>query len=137
MNPDQTVSVIIPARNEEHTIGQAVLSLASQPEVSEIVVVDDQSTDDTAPVLEALAAEVPKLRALEGGPLPEGWVGKNHAAWQGAQRATGDWLLFTDADALHLQGFDRARAASGRGQRRRNACLSRRPRKCTPGGSAP
>ena len=109
MNPDQTVSVIIPARNEEQTIRLAVLSLACQPEICEIVVVDDQSTDDTARVLEALAAEVPQFRALEAGPLPEGWVGKNHAAWQGAQRATGDWLLFTDADALHLKGStDRA-----------------------------
>lgn len=104
MNPDQTVSAIIPARNEELTIGQAVLSLASQPEVFEIIVVNDQSEDGTASVLERLAAGVPKLRALEGGPLPEGWVGKNHAAWQGAQRATGTWFLFTDADALHLPG---------------------------------
>ena len=104
MNPGQTVSVIIPARNEELTIGQAVLSLAGQPEVSEIIVVNDQSADATAAVLGRLAAGVPKLRALEAGPLPEGWVGKNHAAWQGAQRATGTWLLFTDADAVHLQG---------------------------------
>ena len=51
----------------------------------------------------------PKLRVLDAGPLPPGWVGKNHAAWQGAQQATGDWLLFTDADAVHLPGFDGAR----------------------------
>jgi cellulose synthase/poly-beta-1,6-N-acetylglucosamine synthase-like glycosyltransferase len=104
MNADQTVSVIIPARNEERTITRAVMSLAEQPEVSEILVVDDQSTDGTARVLERLSADVPKLRALEAGPLPDGWVGKNHAAWQGAQRATGAWLLFTDADATHLKG---------------------------------
>jgi glycosyltransferase involved in cell wall biosynthesis len=103
MNPGQTVSVIIPARNEEHLIGRVVDSLAGQPEVSEILVVNDQSTDGTAQVLENLAVRVPKLRALEAGPLPEGWVGKNHAAWQGSQRATGAWLLFTDADALHLK----------------------------------
>jgi len=84
-------------------IRRAVGSLAEQPEVSEILVVDDQSTDGTARVLESLAAEVPKLRALDAGPLPDGWVGKNHAAWQGAQRASGTWLLFTDADALHLK----------------------------------
>src|SRR3990172_383045 len=99
----QTVSVIIPARNEERMIRRVVGSLAEQPEVSEILVVDDQSTDGTARVLESLAAEVPKLRALDAGPLPDGWVGKNHAAWQGAQRARGTWLLFTDADALHLK----------------------------------
>ena len=99
----QTVSVIIPARNEERMIRRVVGSLAEQPEVSEILVVDDQSTDGTARVLESLAAEVPKLRAFDAGPLPDGWVGKNHAAWQGAQRASGTWLLFTDADALHLK----------------------------------
>src|SRR5262249_43430029 len=104
MNPDQPVSVIIPARNEEHTIGQAVLSLAGHPEVGEIIVVDDQSSDGTASVLEKLATEVRKLRAIDAGPLPEGWVGKNHAAWEGAQRAAGAWLLFTDADAVHLPG---------------------------------
>jgi len=104
MNPDRTVSVIIPARNEELTIGQAVLSLASQPDVLEIVVVDDQSVDGTASVLKGVAADVPKLRVLEAGALPEGWVGKNHATWQGAQHATGAWLLFTDADAVHLPG---------------------------------
>jgi glycosyltransferase involved in cell wall biosynthesis len=104
MHTDQTVSVIIPARNEEHTIGPAVRSLAVQPEILEIIVVDDQSTDTTAAVLEELAGEVPNLRAIEGAPLPEGWVGKNYAAWQGAQRATGAWLLFTDADAVHLPG---------------------------------
>jgi len=103
MNAGQTVSVIIPARNEERMIRRAVGSLAEQPEVSEILVVDDRSTDGTARVLASLAAEVPKLRALDAGPLPEGWVGKNHAAWQGAQRASGAWLLFTDADALHLK----------------------------------
>ena len=103
MNPSQTVSVVIPARNEEQVIGRVVRSLADQPEVSEILVVDDQSTDRTAQVLESLAVRVPKLRTLDAGPLPEGWVGKNHAAWQGAQRATGEWLLFTDADALHLK----------------------------------
>jgi len=99
----QTVSVIIPARNEERMIRRVVGSLADQPEVSEILVVDDQSTDGTARILENLAAEVPKLRVLDAGPLPDGWVGKNHAAWQGAQRASGTWLLFTDADALHLK----------------------------------
>jgi hypothetical protein len=103
MKPDQTVSAIIPARNEETTIRRSVASLARQPEVSEILVVNDQSTDGTARVLEMLALETPRLRILDAGALPDGWVGKNHAAWQGAQRATGGWLLFTDADAEHLK----------------------------------
>jgi glycosyltransferase involved in cell wall biosynthesis len=104
MKQSECVSAIIPARNEERTIAQAVRSVAEQPEIREIVVVNDQSTDGTGEILQRLAAEQPKLRAVEAGPLPAGWVGKNHAAWLGAQRAECDWLLFTDADAVHLRG---------------------------------
>jgi glycosyltransferase involved in cell wall biosynthesis len=98
------VSAIVPARNEEATIARAVASLAAQPEIAEIIVVNDESTDHTAAVLEQLLAREPKLRVLAGGPLPAGWIGKNHACWEGAQQATGGWLLFTDADAVHLPG---------------------------------
>jgi len=104
MNPNECVSAIIPARNEERTIAQAVRSVAEQLEIREIVVIDDQSSDGTAELLRRLAHEQPKLRAFEAGSLPAGWVGKNHAAWAGAQRAGCDWLLFTDADAVHLPG---------------------------------
>ena len=104
MTPEQTVSAIVPARNEEANIARAVRSLAAQPAIEEIIVVNDQSSDGTAQVLERLAAEEPKLRVLEAGPLPDGWVGKNHAVWQGAAHATRPWLLFTDADAIHLEG---------------------------------
>jgi len=104
MNADACVSAIIPARNEERSITRAVVSVAEQPEIQEVVVVDDQSSDSTGEILRRLAAEQPKLRAFEAGPLPAGWVGKNHAAWLGAQKARCDWLLFTDADAVHLPG---------------------------------
>jgi Glycosyl transferase family 2 len=104
MNPEGCISAIIPARNEERTIAQAVQSVATQPEVREVIVVDDQSSDGTAEVLRLLATEQPKLRAFEAGPLPAGWVGKNHAVWLGAEKAHCDWLLFTDADAVHLPG---------------------------------
>ena len=104
MNPDECVSAIIPARNEERTIAQAVISVAEQPEIREVVVVNDQSSDSTGEILRRLAAGQPKLRVCEAGPLPAGWVGKNHAASLGAQKAGCDWLLFTDADALHLPG---------------------------------
>jgi glycosyltransferase involved in cell wall biosynthesis len=104
MNADECVSAIIPARNEERTIAHTVRLLAKQAEVQEIVVIDDQSSDGTSEILRRLAAEQPKLRAFEAGPLPAGWVGKNHAAWVGAQKAGCDWLLFTDADAAHLPG---------------------------------
>jgi GT2 family glycosyltransferase len=104
MTSDNTVSAIVPARNEEATIAGAVASLAGQPEIQEILVVNDQSTDGTVQVLERLAAEQTHLRVIDAGPLPTGWVGKNHAAWRGAQQAHGRWLLFTDADAVHLPG---------------------------------
>jgi glycosyltransferase involved in cell wall biosynthesis len=104
MNPDKSISVIVPVRNEESTIARAVRSLADQPEVLEILVVNDQSTDGTLALLQRLALSEPKLRLVESGPLAPGWVGKNQAAWRGAQQARGRWLLFTDADVTHLRG---------------------------------
>ena len=104
MKPEASVSAIIPARNEEAVIARAVESLAAQPEIAEIIVVDDQSTDGTASILSGLAARVPRVRILEAGQLPAGWVGKNYALSIGAARACGLWLLFTDADTVHLPG---------------------------------
>jgi glycosyl transferase family 2 len=104
MNSHPTVSAIVPARNEEATIAAAVESLAAQPEIREIIVVNDQSTDRTAGVLQKLSSRYPQVRVLETGNLPEGWVGKNYAVSLGAAQAAGDWLLFTDADGVHLPG---------------------------------
>jgi glycosyltransferase involved in cell wall biosynthesis len=98
------VSAIIPARNEEASIARAVESVAAQPEVGEVIVVDDGSTDGTAAILKDLASGLPKLSVLPAGELPVGWVGKNHAVAVGAAAAHGDWLLFTDADTYHLPG---------------------------------
>ena len=98
-----SVSAIVPARNEQAVIAACISSLACQPEIAEILVVNDQSTDATADVVRSLTAKIPKLRLLESGGLPEGWVGKNHALWVGVQKATCDWLLFTDADSEHQQ----------------------------------
>jgi glycosyltransferase involved in cell wall biosynthesis len=102
MDSPESVSAIIPARNEGDTIARAARSLARQPEIAEIIVVNDQSTDGTAAELARLSAEIPHLRILETQNLPEGWVGKNYAVSLGAARATSPWLLFTDADAEHL-----------------------------------
>src|SRR5713226_7406020 len=96
-----SVTAIVPARNEEVVIATCILSLASQPEIAEILVVNDQSTDGTASVVCSLMEKIPNLRLLEGGGLPDGWVGKNHALWVGVQQAKCAWLLFTDADAEH------------------------------------
>jgi glycosyltransferase involved in cell wall biosynthesis len=101
------VSAIIPARNEEATIARVVNSLDVQPEIGEIIVVNDQSTDSTGVVLEEIATRLAKLKILDASELPAGWVGKNHAAAIGAAAASGDWLLFTDADTLHLPGSTR------------------------------
>jgi glycosyltransferase involved in cell wall biosynthesis len=104
MNLHPTVSAIVPARNEETTVAEAVASLATQPEIKEIIVINDQSTDGTAVVLQQLSARIARLRILETQNLPAGWVGKNYAVSLGAAQATGDWLLFTDADGIHLPG---------------------------------
>jgi hypothetical protein len=101
------VSAIIPARNEEASIARAVESVAAQAEVGEVIVVDDQSTDRTGSILAELAARIPKLKVIRDDALPSGWVGKNHAASVGAAAASGDWLLFTDADTYHLPGSTR------------------------------
>jgi len=98
-----SVTAIVPARNEEPVIAACITSLAGQPEIYEILVVNDQSTDATASVVRNLMEKIPNLRLLESGELPDGWVGKNHALWVGVQQAKSAWLLFTDADAEHLQ----------------------------------
>ncbi len=98
------ISAIVPARNEEAGILRAVESLAAQPEIAEIIVVNDQSTDRTGAILEELSARIPHLRIVQGDAPPAGWTGKNFALAQGVKHASGEWLLFTDADVEHLTG---------------------------------
>lgn len=104
-----SVSAIVPARNEQATIAACIESLAQQPEITEILVVNDQSTDATGEIVQQLLPSYPQLRLLQTTSLPPGWVGKNHAVWQGARVSRGDWLLFTDADVI--QGPASARKA--------------------------
>lgn len=96
------VSVIVPARNEEHEIERCLRSLLAQTHGAvEVVVVNDRSTDGTGQIIDRLATEAgPRLRALHLTELPPHWLGKTHAMWTGARCATGEWLLFTDADVL-------------------------------------
>jgi glycosyltransferase involved in cell wall biosynthesis len=98
------ISAIIPARNEEANVARAVESLDGQPQVREIIVVNDQSTDRTAEILAELGKRVEKLRVIDISALPAGWVGKNFAAATGAGAAKEDWLLFIDADTQLLAG---------------------------------
>ncbi len=104
MNSVARVAAIVPARNEEASIAACIASLAAQPEIIEIIAVNDQSSDRTAEILRDLAKSIPQLRMLDAPPPPSGWVGKNHAVSLGAEQATSPWLLFTDADAVLLQG---------------------------------
>ena len=95
----QTVRVVIPARNEEATIERSLQTLvASNFPGWEAVVVDDASEDSTPQLVDRIAQHFPRIRRIEAGKLPEGWNGKQHACWRGAQGATTDYLLFLDAD---------------------------------------
>src|SRR5690242_8602697 len=95
------VSILVPARNEERSIAQCVESLARQDyPCCEILVLDDQSEDQTAAIVEDLARRYPNVRLLHGGELPPNWHGKANACAQVAKAASGEWLLFVDADAV-------------------------------------
>jgi glycosyltransferase involved in cell wall biosynthesis len=99
------LSVVVPARNEAAALPTSVLSLLTQSHPNcEVIVVNDRSDDDSARVLEALQAAYPALTVITIAALPAGWLGKNHALAQGAQRASGTWLLFTDADVHYHPG---------------------------------
>jgi len=126
-----SVSVIVPARNEEACLALCLESLVEQKGVDfEILVVDDASTDRTGEIARSFAmgspamqgqaspkrggagstpsampiAQRPAVRVIPAPPLPEGWTGKNSAMAAGAKIAKGKWLLFTDADTVHQPG---------------------------------
>jgi len=85
------LSVVVQARDEGSTIGRALGSLLEQdyPDL-EVIVVDDRSSDSTGSVLRKLAAKDGRLSVLRVEDLPAGWLGKNHALWRGADRASGE-----------------------------------------------
>jgi glycosyltransferase involved in cell wall biosynthesis len=121
------VSIIVPARNEEDVMEQALgMLLALDYDNYEVIAVDDRSTDSTGEIMERVAGSQghnphpsagsgqvfsqktremgypgsASLRVIHHSELPAGWLGKTHAMWTAAKQATGDWLLFTDADVL-------------------------------------
>ncbi|HZV59768.1 MAG TPA: glycosyltransferase family A protein, partial [Candidatus Eremiobacteraceae bacterium] len=97
-------TAIVPARNEEAVIAACVESLAKQSEITEIVVVNDQSSDKTAAIVRDLAMRIARLQLLEAQEPPPVVVGKNNALTLGARNATSEWLLFIDADVELEEG---------------------------------
>jgi hypothetical protein len=93
------VSVLIPARNEERTIREAVeAALASEGVELEVIVFDDHSDDATASIVSQLAAGDARVKLRDGPELPDGWSGKQYACWNLAAEASFEWLLFVDSD---------------------------------------
>ena len=99
-----SLTIVVPARNEEAEIEEALRSLLQldYPQY-QVVAVNDRSTDSTGEIMDRLASEPAahnKLRMVHVRELPTGWLGKVHAMWLGAQQGSSDWLLFTDADCV-------------------------------------
>jgi glycosyltransferase involved in cell wall biosynthesis len=95
------VSVLIPARNESKRIGPVLQAiLQSEGVVTEICVLDDQSEDNTAEVVNEFSATWANVRLIQGMPVPRSWNGKQFACYQLAQVATHDEIVFMDADVI-------------------------------------
>jgi Glycosyl transferase family 2 len=107
------VSIIVPARNEEASLGLCLQSLTTQTGIPfEIIVVDDGSTDRTREIAESFSG----VHVVDPGSLAPNWTGKNHAMATGAAVARGEWLLFTDADTVHNPGSLARAVAEVQGQ---------------------
>lgn len=128
------LTVIVPARNEERSIGDCLRSLVAQSEEIfalgrdwELIVVDDHSTDRTAEIGRSFAG----VTVMSARKLEPGWTGKANAVWTAAQQARGRWLLFTDADTVHEPG--NLRRAMHEAERHRVGVLSYSPRQIVSG----
>src|SRR6266567_8232148 len=111
------VSIIVPARNEAAKIAAAMRTLmkSDYPNL-EVIAVNDRSTDNTGAILDEVASEsVGRLKVIHVETLPPGWLGKTHAMYLAARQATGEWILFTDADVHHRT--DSLRRAVGYAER--------------------
>ncbi|MDF1525867.1 MAG: glycosyltransferase family 2 protein [bacterium] len=100
-----SLSVVVPARNEEKNIEQALGSLLKAlPEGGEVLLVNDRSTDGTGVIAHRLASQDARLKVMDITKVPEGWLGKTHAMQAGYSVTTGEFILFTDADVVFQPG---------------------------------
>ena len=98
------VSIILPARDEEEFISKCLDSLINQDyENYEIIVIDDSSEDSTGEIISEYAKKHSKVVHVSARPKPDGWMGKNWACMEGYKKASGELLLFTDADTKHAE----------------------------------
>lgn len=97
------ISILIPARNEEDDIKKCIVSLTKQDYANiEILVLDDNSTDNTRAIVEELSIKDKRIKLYYGDALKKGWMGKTYACHQLSKYARGDYFIFTDADTLHF-----------------------------------
>ena len=103
---EDKVSILVPVRNEENTILTLLESILQQDYSNyEVIILDDDSEDNTFSICEQFAQVNPHFKVERGEPLPEGWLGKNFACYQLAHLATGRYLLFLDADEKIYRGL--------------------------------
>ena len=104
-DPAPKVTILVPAKDEEANIADCLKTLQAQDYGNfEILVIDDRSSDSTAEIVQRLAEQDPRIHLVRITELPPGWFGKSHAMHVGAQSATGQWLLFVDADCRQASG---------------------------------
>jgi glycosyltransferase involved in cell wall biosynthesis len=106
------ISIIIPACNEAKTIASAIQTRLNEDYPNfEIVLVDDRSTDGTSEIIDKIASQDNRVKAIHIKELPEGWLGKLYAMHRGVQEAKGEWFLFSDAD-VHVKSTTLKRVIS-------------------------
>jgi chlorobactene glucosyltransferase len=113
-----TVSIIVPARNEEHRVlADSMRSILAQDYPSfEVIAIDDRSTDNTRSILKVLAQGDGRLHLIEGEELPPNWLGKPYAMHQALKQARGEWILATDADMIFEKEALRTALATAQAQ---------------------
>jgi len=132
------LTVIVPARNEEDSLGACLESLVAQSNEFfqlgrdwELLIVDDGSTDQTRAIAMKYSERLRGVIVLSPAKLEKGWTGKANACWTAAQRARGQWLLFTDADTIHEPG--NLRRAMHEAEKHNVGVLSYSPRQLVSG----